>query len=139
MTDAHQPPIADIEEPQPTGRGVPGSYLGGTKPLWKAFWLVFVIGNVAVAIVTETILATAKAISTAPATDILFNPYHVAYFTTSVAGLYFVYSAIVLWRCASTAPTYSMRYGVRIFVVLYFFWWLYGLVPLLALVVRHYG
>jgi hypothetical protein len=123
MTTPYLPPVGDVAGSKPTSRDSTRSYLRGTQPLWKAFWIVFVLGSLIVWLLSGVLLSTAMAVSLTPSTGIIFNPIHVASAAALLQGLYFVGAAIAVWRCAPNTPSHLVQYGARVLAMLFLTWW----------------
>jgi len=90
-------------------------YWKGNKPLWKAFWLIWVLGALAIpTAITIPIFIIApffqiSAIQLSIATYIflfIFNPY-------------FIFCWVSVWRCSKNAKALSTSYIAKAFVSLH--------------------
>ena len=143
MTYAQQPSMGNGFAPKSRVQAELAAYLAGSKPLWKAFWLVFVLGNVVLQLLGVAIFLAAYALTTHSLTTssgVAFDPYHVGILVALVQGAYFVLSTLVVWRCAKNAAHLVIRYGVRIFALLTFALWLWRFFGyMLSVAGRPYG
>lgn len=89
------------------------SFIGGSQPLWKAFWVLYVIGSLSF---TAIFIALIKLLSTS---HVLLQASHilnlqtektlvmVATATAVIYIMYFLFCSISVWRCSiNTAKKY---------------------------------
>ncbi len=90
-------------------------YWKGNKPLWKAFWLIWVLGAIAIpTVITIPIYIFApfyqvSAIQLSIATYIflfIFNPY-------------FIFSWVAVWRCSKNTNAITANYIAKVLVSLH--------------------
>jgi hypothetical protein len=143
MTYAQQPSLRNGTAKKTKVQAELVAYLAGSKPLWKAFGLVFVLGNVVFQFLGVAIFLAAYALTTHSLTTssgVAFDPYQVGILVALVLGAYFVFSTLVVWRCASNSAFLAIRYGVRIFALLTFALWLWRFLGyMLSVAGRSYG
>ena len=76
----------------------------GQEELWKAYWLFFVAGNYALSALAELLLK-------------LGNQFIlIGYLVTLIA--YFIWSIIVVWKCAANTSSKVWTYLARLIVTL---------------------
>lgn len=125
MTSPFKPPVSNVSEPSPQSSLPHQGYFAGTKPLWKAFWLVFVITNGAVAILTSSAISTPLIFGFMSLTGIFFHPLHFAILISLVRITCLAITSVILWRCAVSTSSRLALISARVFVVLYSAWWLW--------------
>lgn len=85
------------------------SFIGGSQPLWKAFWVLYVIGSLSFTAIfvvlikllsTSHVLLQASYILNLQTEKILVM---VATTTVVIYIMYFLFCAISVWRCSTNA------------------------------------
>lgn len=102
------------------------SFLDGTQPLWKAFWLVYVAVSVAYALVVAKGM---RWVFTAEALQLVegWSGVVLLVLALSVSALlyfaYFIMCFVVVWRCSEHHPQPLWRWAARVVIVLHALWW----------------
>ena len=99
------------------------SFWRGTQPLWKAFWLLYVVGHVVLGIVLEQCVMwvwDAKFAETQMSDDQalqLLTMYLTALFVVTL--LFFVACAVAVWRCSVSDTLAVWRWSARTVLVVH--------------------
>lgn len=109
--------------PQPAAGGL-GGYLDGSQPLWKAFWLVYMLGSVVIfgvlsvglrSILIRTVHFFEQAAGLSHKTTILLLV------TPPLYG-FVLLSLVVVWRCAGNTSLPLWTWLARLVVILNGLW-----------------
>lgn len=101
------------------------AYLSGTKPLWKAFWIVLVLGNVLLSLLMHMALAYARAAQ--PSLIHLLYEYRNPWWLTQFLffGTYASFAWVSVWRCARNTGAKYWSVMAKVVVVLHVCWLLW--------------
>lgn len=96
------------------------SFLHGSQPLWKAFWLLFVGGHLLLGMFLVKLMYGLIAVQIG-----LFNLKEKLVLPVTfcvavlVCGLYFVFCTLAVWRCGAQHPSQLWRWASRCVLLLY--------------------
>ena len=85
------------------------SYWRGQQKLWKAFWLIGIIGRIVVAgiIVLFTIIFTSIGLT-----------WSVSFLSIIFISTYIIWSFVAIWRCAFNVKNKNWGYVARLFITI---------------------
>ena len=104
------------------------SFIGGSQPLWKAFWVLYVIGSLSFTAIfvvlikllsTSHVLLQASYILNLQTEKILVM---VATTTVVIYIMYFLFCSISIWRCSINTMKKSWAFLAKLTISIHFFW-----------------
>ncbi|WPP44427.1 hypothetical protein [Pseudomonas sp. AN-1] len=122
-SDPYRTPAASALEPAGLRSGLTG-YLDGTQPLWKAFWLVYLLGSVLVfgllgigisSVLVRGVLFLKHSLGLAQETAI------VLLLAPPIIG-FLAFSLLAIWRCADNTKLQLWTWLAQLFVILHGLW-----------------
>jgi hypothetical protein len=122
----------DSNPGSPPGQVLSRSYIRGTQPLWKAIFIVCVLGGLIVGVLNNVLLAAALATEMTGFPKVSFRPINAFVFlSSSLLIAYAAFASVAMWRCA---PNTNMRWFgqcARLFSVVFASYWLWFIGSLL--------
>ena len=104
------------------------SFIGGSQPLWKAFWVLYVIGSLsftAIFVVLIKLLSTSHVLLQASyILKLQTEKILVMVITTTVVIyiMYFLFCSISVWRCAKNTMRKLWANFAKIIILINFSW-----------------
>lgn len=104
------------------------SFIGGSQPLWKAFWVLYVIGSLSFTAIfvvlikllsTSHVLLQASYILNLQTEKILVM---VATTTVVIYIMYFLFCSISVWRCSTNAVKQYWELLAKFIISINFAW-----------------
>jgi len=126
-------------EASPMSQANKNSFLSGSQPLWKAFWILYVLGGFAFTITALVVLKVAssnKLLSQAANfMDISTEYLLVSAITVIVSAylVYFIYCLISVLRCAKNTASKSASIAAKFIVIVNACWISYKIPTSIAL------
>lgn len=81
-------------------------YWNGSKPLWKAFWLIWVLGSIAI----PTFICAAIFIVASFYSVSVIQLYITIYVVLFMFNPYFIFCWVSVWRCSKNASLKALNY-----------------------------
>lgn len=103
------------------------SFLYGTQPLWKAFWLLYIGGHLLWGLLSGSAL-TGVLVYQPQWWEASLQNWPLALATIVGVALlllaFFAWCALAVWRCSAQSPNALWRWAARAVVGLHALWWL---------------
>ncbi|MFV0454386.1 MAG: hypothetical protein ACK5NQ_05215 [Pseudomonas sp.] len=104
------------------------SFIEGSQPLWKAFWVLYVLGSLsfsAIAVVLIKLLSTSHVLLQVSHALNLKEEAALIVAITAIAMIYliyFVFCSISIWRCSRNTMKKSWMFLARFTISIHFSW-----------------